>query len=89
MGFNNAIYLSEREAADRNFALGNYMMENNCFPSGSDLKKSLEFYFQLCSLETKADAHAVMAATLANGGICPITNEQVCTRYIFFQNLKV
>ena len=24
VGFNNAIYLSEREAADRNFALGNY-----------------------------------------------------------------
>ena len=28
-------------------------------------------------METRPDAHAVMAATLANGGICPITGEQV------------
>ena len=26
VGFNNSVYLSEREAADRNFALGHYMM---------------------------------------------------------------
>ena len=62
---------------DRNFALGHYMKENDCFPEKTDLVESLEFYFQLCSLETKPDAHAVMAATLANGGICPITGEKV------------
>lgn len=61
----------------RNFALGHYMKENDCFPEKTDLVESLEFYFQLCSLETKPDAHAVMAATLANGGICPITGEKV------------
>ena len=43
------------------------MMDHDCFPNGIDLKESLEFYFQLCSMETKPDAHAVMAATLALG----------------------
>lgn len=32
---------------------------------------------QCCSMEANCDTMAVMAATLANGGICPITEEKV------------
>ena len=39
VGFNNSVYLSEREAADRNFALGHYMKENNCFPPNTNLDR--------------------------------------------------
>ncbi|CAG5080076.1 Oidioi.mRNA.OKI2018_I69.PAR.g9465.t1.cds [Oikopleura dioica] len=77
VGFNNSVYLSEKSVADRNFALGYYMKENDCFPKGSCLKTILEFYFQLCSIETKCSAHCIMAGTLANGGVCPITGEEV------------
>ena len=31
-GFNNSIYLSEKQTADRNFALGYFMKENHAFP---------------------------------------------------------
>lgn len=31
----------------------------------------------MCSLETNCESAAAMAATLANGGVCPLTNE-VC-----------
>jgi glutaminase len=77
MGFNNAVFLSEREAADRNYALGFYMRENKCFPEGTNLKECMDYYFQCCSMETNCEASSVMAATLANGGVCPISGEKV------------
>lgn len=77
IGFNNAVFLSERETADRNFAMGYYMKENNCFPENLDLHDCLDLYFQSCSLEVNSEALAVMGATLANGGICPTTGEKV------------
>ena len=40
-------YLSERDTADRNFALGYYMRENGCFPENTNLIQTLEFYFQV------------------------------------------
>ena len=76
-GFSNPTYLSERSSADRNFALGYSMREQGAFPAGTNLVETLEFYFQLCSLELDADTFSVVAATLANGGICPITGEAV------------
>ncbi|XP_072117766.1 glutaminase kidney isoform, mitochondrial-like isoform X3 [Mobula birostris] len=77
VGFNNATFQSERETGDRNFAIGYYLKEKKCFPEGSDMTSVLDFYFQLCSIEVTCESASVMAATLANGGICPITGERV------------
>ncbi|KAF7991695.1 hypothetical protein HCN44_010496 [Aphidius gifuensis] len=77
LGFNNAVFLSEREAADRNYALGFYMREHNCYPDKTNLREIMDFYFQCCAMESNCDAMSVMSATLANGGICPITEEKV------------
>ncbi|WKX95920.1 hypothetical protein Q1695_012406 [Nippostrongylus brasiliensis] len=77
IGFNNATFLSERATADRNYALSYYMKENKCFPpETTSLTDALDFYFQLCSIEGNCESLSVMAATLANGGVCPITNEK-------------
>jgi len=77
VGFNNAVFQSERVTADRNFALGYYMRENKCFPEGTDLMETMDLYFQLCSVEVDCDSGAIIAATLANGGINPLTGERV------------
>ena len=47
VGFNNSIFLAEREVADRNYALAYYMRENNCFPKGSNLKDCIDFWYQV------------------------------------------
>lgn len=77
VGFNNSVYLSERKTADRNFALGYFMREHGSFPPGVDLVETLEFYFQCCAIELDTQGLAAVAATFANAGINPLTNDVV------------
>ena len=48
--FSTSVFLSERETADRNFALGYFMREKQAFPEGAELQDVLEFYMQCCSI---------------------------------------
>jgi glutaminase len=71
------VFLSKRGSAHTNFALAHLMMSKGAFPPNVDITKVLEFYFMNCSLEADSDTLAVIAATLANGGTNPLTEEQV------------
>ena len=54
LGFNNSIFLSERDTADRNFALAYFLRENNCFPPPSpdiNIPDILDFYFQVIKIQ--------------------------------------
>jgi glutaminase len=77
IGFDNAVYLSERETAYRNFSLAYEMQRSEAFRPGVDLQQTLEFYFQNCSIDVDAEILATAAASLANAGTCPLTDDQV------------
>jgi len=83
--FNAYMAMEEERTGDRNRALA-YMMKNEgAFPGGEDFedddaRKALELYFKICSLEMTTTEMAMAAATLANGGVNPITRERVLKR---------
>ncbi|XP_072254797.1 glutaminase liver isoform, mitochondrial [Pyxicephalus adspersus] len=72
VGFNNSTFQSEKETGDRNYAIGYYLKEKKV-----EVYSAVVLSFQLCSIEVTCESGSVIAATLANGGICPITGERV------------
>ena len=80
LAFNNSVFLSERENTNRNFALAHFMRENNVYPepiAKDKFKESLELYFMICSMEITVESGAILASTLANGGVCPLSGERI------------
>ncbi|WP_432773313.1 glutaminase A [Francisella salimarina] len=77
IGFDNAVYHSEKETADRNYALAHFMKEVGAFPEGTNIHTSLDFYFQTCSIQINAKKMAKIMGSIANGGICPFTHKKI------------
>jgi glutaminase len=82
-----AVYASESATGDRNRAIG-YLLRNSTVTKG-DVSAVLEVYFRQCSVLVTARDIAVMAATLANRGINPVTGEQVMSPYAISRTLSV
>ena len=80
IGFDNSVFLSEQHHADRNISLAYHMRENNSFKfaiTPNEIQDSLNLYFQSCSILINSKMGSIIASTLANGGVCPITSERV------------
>lgn len=65
-------FLSERKTGHRNRAIAHLMRNANMIDDGID--DTLDLYFQQCAVRVTAKDVAMMAATLANGGVNPKTN---------------
>jgi glutaminase len=82
-----AVYASESATGDRNRAIG-YLLRNSAVIK-DDVSAVLEVYFRQCAILVTARDIAVMAATLANHGVNPVTGEQVMTPYAISRTLSV
>jgi len=74
LDLDGAVYASESETGHRNRAIG-YMLRNFGI-LGSDPMPVVELYFQQCSVRVTCRDLGIMAATLANRGVNPVTGEQ-------------
>lgn len=70
----NAIFMSERTTGHRNRAIAHLMLNFGMIRDRVD--ETLELYFQQCSALVSCRDLAVMGATLANGGVNPLTGVQ-------------
>ncbi len=69
-----AVFTSERATGHRNRAIAHLM--RNFGMIGDDIEESLDLYFKQCSILVTCRDLAVMAATLANDGVNPLTGER-------------
>jgi glutaminase len=72
---NEQIYRSEKKTADRNRALAYFL--HNVGTLTADVEETLDLYFKLCSIEVNTVDLSVMGATVASGGLNPLTGERV------------
>mmetsp|Transcript_10072 Transcript_10072/g.24258 ORF Transcript_10072/g.24258 Transcript_10072/m.24258 type:complete len:516 (+) Transcript_10072:235-1782(+) len=82
VGFSDETYESEKATAYNNFAIAYNLKGRRGLPRDVDLHKMLDIYLGCCSIEITAEALSVAAATLANGGVCPLTEKEVFPSHV-------
>lgn len=73
-----SVFTSERSTGHRNRAIAHLML--NFGMIDQNIEEVLDLYFQQCAVMVNCQDLAVMAATLANKGINPVTKKQALDR---------
>ena len=82
-----AVCASEMENAHRNLAIAHMLRSHGILTE--DPRAAVEGYIRQCSLLVTARDLAIMAATLANRGVNPLTNQEVVGEAVVRQVLSV
>jgi glutaminase len=72
------VYESERDTGHRNRAIGHMLRAFGVLEDDPD--EALDLYFRQCSVSVDCRDLSLMAATLANGGVNPLSGERVLAR---------
>ena len=81
LDIDHSVYISERSTGHRNRAIG--YLELNFGMLDDPVTEHLDLYFEQCSVLVSARDLAVMAATLANNGVNPLTGKRALDqRYV-------
>lgn len=81
------VFASEAETGDRNRALAYLARANGVLEQR--VEEATEAYFRQCSVVVTTDDLAMMAATLANGGVNPHTRERVMPERVATVTLSI
>lgn len=87
LAVDESVFRSEMDTAHRNLAIAHMLRSHKILEQ--DPMEVVRGYTWQCSVNVTATDIAVMAATLANGGIQPITGERIITPGVVRQVLSV
>ena len=74
----NNVFLSEKKTAHRNRSIAHLLRHFDII--SDDIEGSLDLYFEQCSVLANTVDLAMMAATLANSGVQPVSKKQVISK---------
>jgi glutaminase len=81
------VYESERDTGHRNRAIGHMLRAFGVLEDDPD--EALDLYFRQCSVSVTCRDLSLMAGTLANGGVNPLTGDRVLERDLVDRVLSV
>jgi glutaminase len=87
LAVDEAVFASERATGDRNRAIA-WLLRNHAVLHG-DVDAVLDVYFRQCAVLVTARDLAIMAATLANSGLNPVTGERILAPYAVARTLSL
>lgn len=76
VGFNNSVFLAQKQKRLKTVAISFYAKGMGVYPAVADPTETAHMLFQAEAIATNAENLAVIAATLANIGVCPLTQER-------------
>ena len=81
------VYEAERDTGHRNRAIGHMLRAFGVLEDGPE--EALDLYFRQCSVSVTCRDLSLMAGTLANGGVNPLTGDRVLERDLVDRVLSV
>ncbi|MFC4242551.1 glutaminase A [Gryllotalpicola reticulitermitis] len=87
LAIDEAVYASESQSNDRNRAIARLLLSYGRLDD--DPAEAVDLYTRQCSLLVSAHDLAVMGATLADGGVNPVSGEQVVSGQVSRDTLAV